>query len=266
MENDDDVAIVGIGCNFPGGEGIDNFWQVLVEGKNCTVEVSRERFNIEDWYDADESQLGKSRTRRAAFIEGLNEFDNKFFGISDSEAERLDPQQKLLLECTYRALENAGIPAEELSGSRTGVFIGIMNKDYEFMSLRSPRTVNHYTATGTAMSIAANRISYVFDLTGPSLAIDTACSSSLVALYYAFLAIKQGDCETAFCGGVSCMLDPAINVMLSKAKMLSPDGMSKPFSRRADGYGRGEGCGIVLLKPLRKVNLKSIWGGSWSSC
>ncbi|XP_023596403.1 uncharacterized protein LOC111822330 [Trichechus manatus latirostris] len=262
MEKNDEVAIVGIGCNFPGGEGVENFWQVLMEGRNCAVEISPERFDIKEWYAADENTPGKSQTRRAAFIDGLNEFDNKLFGISDSEAEHMDPQQKLLLECTYRALESAGIPAEEVAGSRMGVFIGVMNRDYELMSLRNPRTANHYDATGSAVSIAANRISYVFNLTGPSLAIDTACSSSLVALYYAFLAVKQGDCETALCGGVSCMLDPAVNVVLSKAKLISPEGVSKPFSKKADGYGRAEGCGVVLLKPLRKAleDHNRIWG------
>ncbi|XP_072507906.1 phenolphthiocerol/phthiocerol polyketide synthase subunit C-like [Notamacropus eugenii] len=262
METSNEIAIVGIGCNFPGGEGIDNFWQVLVEGRNCTTEISHERFNVEQWYDPDENIPGKSVTRRAALAEGFNEFDNKLFGISDSEAERLDPQQKVLLECAYRALENAGIPTDEASGSRIGVFIGLMNRDYECMTSKIPKSLNHYNVTGSAMSLAANRISYAFNLTGPSIALDTACSASLVALHYASLSIKQGDCEAALCGGVSYILDPHINIKLSKAKMIAPDGMSKPFSIGADGYGRGEGCGIVLLKPLKKAqeDYNKIWG------
>ncbi|XP_056656051.1 mycocerosic acid synthase-like [Monodelphis domestica] len=262
MDTSDEIAIVGIGCNFPGGEGIDRFWQVLVEGRNCTVEIPHERFNVEEWYDPEENKPGKSLTRWAALVEGFNEFDNKVFGINNLEAERLDPQQKVLLECAYRALESAGIPSEEVAGSRIGVFIGLMNRDFECMTSKMPKAVNQYNVTGSAMSLAANRISYVFNLTGPSLALDTACSSSLVALHYAFLSIKQGDCEAALCGGVSYILDPHVNVMLSKAKMISPDGMSKPFSMRADGYGRGEGCGIVLLKPLKKAleDYNKIWG------
>eukprot|EP00062_Callorhinchus_milii_P015742 gi/632966315/ref/XP_007899351.1/ PREDICTED: lovastatin nonaketide synthase-like [Callorhinchus milii] len=174
----------------------------------------------------------------------------------------MDPQHKLLLECTYKALENAGMPKEDLSGSKTGVFIGLMNRDFEAIMNNSANKISHYNGTGTAMSIAANRISFTFNFTGPSLAIDTACSSSLVALHYASQAIKQGDCEMAVCGGVSCIIEPRVNVALSKAKMISPDGMCKPFSKKANGYGRGEGCGILLLKPLAKAlkDNDQIWG------
>ncbi|XP_068942223.1 mycocerosic acid synthase-like [Petaurus breviceps papuanus] len=262
METEDRIAIVGIGCNFPGGEGTDNFWQVLVKGQNCTAEIPSERFHTEQWYDANDNTPGKSRTKGAALIEGFNEFDNKLFEISDSEAERIDPQQKLLLECSYRALEDAGIPTEDVAGSRIGVFIGLMNQDFTTMTHNFPNNVNHYDATGSSASIAANRISYVFHLTGPSLSIDTACSSSLVVLHFACLSLKQGDCEAALCGGVSCILDPTLYVVLSKAKMISPEGMSRPFSKKANGYGRGEGCGVVLLKPLRKAleDCNKIWG------
>ncbi|KAG9334356.1 hypothetical protein JZ751_008242 [Albula glossodonta] len=239
-DSDEDIAVVGIGCNFPG----------------------EERFDSAFWYDPDDRKAGKTQTAKAALIDGLNEFDHKFFGITEAEADLMDPQQKLLLECTYRALENAGIPMEKASATRTGVFIGLMNRDYETLLNNSPTTITHYNGTGTAMSIAANRISYTFNFTGPSLAIDSACSSSLVALHLAAQAIRQGDCEMAVCGGVSCILEPRVFVALSKAKMISPEGTSKPFSSRADGYGRGEGCGIVLLKPLRKAvkDFDHIWG------
>ncbi|KAL4630939.1 hypothetical protein GN956_G14764 [Arapaima gigas] len=261
-DSDEDIAVVGIGCNFPGGEGIDNFWKVLVEGKNCTVQIPEERFDTGRWYDPDRSKAGKSITDKAALIEGFDEFDHKFFGIPGAEADYMDPQQKLLLECAYRALENAGVPIEKASGSRTGVFLGLMNRDYETLLNNSPRTISHYNSTGTAMSIAANRISYTFNLTGPSFAIDSACSSSLVALHSACQAIRQGDCEMALCGGVSCIIEPRVFVALSKAKMISPEGTSKPFSSRADGYGRGEGCGIVLLKPLKDAlkDFDHVWG------
>ncbi|XP_041924742.1 highly reducing polyketide synthase 40-like [Alosa sapidissima] len=258
----DDIAVVGIGCNFPGGEGLDNLWKVLVEGRNCAVEIPDERFDCSQWYDPDENKPGKTRTKRAALMNGFNEFDNKFFGITDAEADQMDPQHKLLLQCSYRALEDAGIPMEKASGTRTGVYIGLMNRDYEIRLSSSSNTITHYFSTGTAMSVAANRISYTFNLTGPSFALDSACSSSLVALHSACQGIRQGDCDMALCGGVSCIVEPNIFVALSKAKMISPDGTSKPFSNKADGYGRGEGCGIVLLKPLKRAltDCDHIWG------
>ncbi|XP_063062347.1 phthioceranic/hydroxyphthioceranic acid synthase-like [Engraulis encrasicolus] len=262
-EDTDGIAIVGIGCNFPGGEGLDNFWDVLQNGKNCAVDIPKQRFDCSYWYDRDENKPGKSRTCKAALIDGFNEFDHKFFGITAAEADLMDPQQKLLLQSSYRALEDAGIPMEKASGTRTGVFVGLMNRDYELVNARAnPNMINHCTGTGMAPSIVANRISYTFNLTGPSQSIDCACSSSLVALHSACQAIKQGDCEMALCAGVNCIIDPKLFVALSKAKMISPDGTSKPFSSKADGYGRGEGCGVVLLKPLRKALQDSdhIWG------
>ncbi|XP_009327405.1 PREDICTED: lovastatin diketide synthase LovF-like [Pygoscelis adeliae] len=261
IETADEIAIVGIGCNFPGGDGIDNFWKVLEEGKNCTVEIPPERFNAKEWYDPDDKP-GKMCTTRAALLNEFNSFDNHLFGINDLEAERMDPQQKLLVECTYKALEDAGVPVEAVSGTKTGVFVGLMNRDYEIITSRAVSEINHYDGTGTAMSIAANRVSFTFNLTGPSLAIDTACSSFLFALHYALQAIKSGDCEAAFCGGVNCIIDPRTFVSLSKAKMISPEGISKPFSKKADGYGRGEGCGVVFLKPLKKAkeDYSKIWG------
>ncbi|XP_072306536.1 phthioceranic/hydroxyphthioceranic acid synthase [Eucyclogobius newberryi] len=261
--NEEDIAVVGIGCNFPGGEGLDNFWKVLVEGRNCALPIPRERFDMGIWYDADDNKAGKSRTAKAALIEGFNEFDHRLFGISDSEVEQMDPQQKQLLQCVFRALENAGLPLEKASGTRTGVFFGLMNRDYETNAAHvHPSVINHWTGTGLAMSVAANRVSYVFNFTGPSMSIDSACSSSLVALHLACQAIKQGDCDMAVCGGVNAIIEPRVFVALSKAKMISPDGTSKPFSNKADGYGRGEGCGVVLLKPLKKAleDHDHIWG------
>ncbi|XP_026219652.1 phthiocerol synthesis polyketide synthase type I PpsD-like [Anabas testudineus] len=262
-EAEDSIAVVGIGCNFPGGEGLDNFWKVLIDGRNCSVPIPKERFDITSWYDPDDNKAGKSRTAKAALIDGFNEFDHKFFGISDSEVEQMDPQQKQILQCVYRALENAGIPMEKASGTRTGVFLGLMNRDYETNAAHMhPSVINHWTGTGLAMSITANRVSYIFNFTGPSLSIDSACSSSLVALHLACQAIKQGDCDMAVCGGVNCIIEPRVFVALSKAKMISPEGTSKPFSNRADGYGRGEGCGVVLLKPLKKAiqDYDHVWG------
>uniref|UniRef100_A0A8C5PAM4 Carrier domain-containing protein n=1 Tax=Leptobrachium leishanense TaxID=445787 RepID=A0A8C5PAM4_9ANUR len=244
------------------GEGIDNFWKVIIEGKNCVVEIPRERFDVNKWYDPDSEKPGKMYTKRAGFIEGCSEFDNSLFGISNMEAEKMDPQQKLLLECTYRALEDAGYPLESVSGTETGVFIGIMHRDSDIIFNNSPNNITAFNGTGTLASATANRISYAFNLNGPSLAVDTACSSSLVALYYACQAIKQGDCEMAVCGGVNFIVEPRGFVALSKAKMISPCGMSKPFTKTADGYGRGEGCGVVLLKKLKKAKEdgSKVWG------
>uniref|UniRef100_A0A3Q2NRI6 Mycocerosic acid synthase-like n=1 Tax=Fundulus heteroclitus TaxID=8078 RepID=A0A3Q2NRI6_FUNHE len=256
---EEDVAVIGMGCHFPGGEGLDGFWKVLREGRNCVVDVPAERFDSSFWHHADSNEPGKSLTAKAALIDGFNEFDPAFFGIPELEADFMDPQQKLLLQCAYRALEDAGVSMEGISGSRTGVYIGLMNRDYEMIRNNDPGTITHYNGSGTAMSVAANRISFSFNLTGPSLAVDSACSSSLVALHVACQAIKQGDCEMALCGGVNCIIEPRVFVALSKARMISPEGTSRPFSVRADGYGRGEGCGIVLLKSLKK-DCNKIWG------
>ncbi|XP_060638440.2 phthioceranic/hydroxyphthioceranic acid synthase-like [Anolis sagrei] len=262
MEKQDEIAIVGIGCNFPGGEGLDNFWQVLVEGKNCVQEIPPERFDTTEWYDTDSNKQGKTTTKHAAFLDEFNTIDSRLFGINDVEAEFMDPQQKLLLECTYRALEDAGVTRENINGSATGVFVGMMNQDFRIIRGRTSCTISHYDGTGTAMSIAANRISYTFNLTGPSIAIDTACSSFHYALHLALHAIKQGDCEAALCAGVNCIIEPHVFISLSKAKMISPEGISKPFSTKADGYGRGEGCAVLLLKPLKKAqgDFSKIWG------
>uniref|UniRef100_A0A3P9HEF1 Uncharacterized protein n=1 Tax=Oryzias latipes TaxID=8090 RepID=A0A3P9HEF1_ORYLA len=259
----DSIAVVGMGCNFPGGEGMENFWKVLAEGRNCSATVPKDRFDLAGWYDPDGTKVGKSCTEKAALVDGFNDFDNKYFDISDTEAEQMDPQQKQLLQCVYRALEDAGLPMEKASGTRTGVFFGIMNRDYESNGGNiHPSLINHYTGTGLAMSIAANRVSYSFNFTGPSLTLDTACSSSLVALHLACQSIRQGDCEMAVCGGVNFITEPRVFVVLSRAKMISPEGTSKPFSSQANGYGRGEGCGVVLLKPLKKAleDHDNIWG------
>ncbi|XP_036073241.1 phthiocerol synthesis polyketide synthase type I PpsD isoform X2 [Oryzias melastigma] len=263
MEEEDSIAVVGMGCNFPGGEGLENFWKVLEGGRNCSATVPKSRFDLASWHDPDATKVGKSCTEKAALVDGFNDFDNKLFDISDIEAKQMDPQQKQLLQCVYRALEDAGLPMEKASGTRTGVFIGIMNRDYESNGGNiHPSLINHFTGTGLAMSIAANRVSYCFNFTGPSLTLDTACSSSLVALHLACQSIRQGDCEMAVCGGVNFITEPRVFVVLSRAKMISPEGTSKPFSSRADGYGRGEGCGVVLLKPLKKAleDHDNIWG------
>ncbi|KAJ7322223.1 hypothetical protein JRQ81_018510 [Phrynocephalus forsythii] len=259
MASETEIAVVGIGCNFPGGEGIDSFWKVIENGRNCTREIPPEKINIREWYYPHDNKLGKIRTTHAALLDEFNVFDNKLFGISNEEAEQMDPRRKLLLECTYRALEDAGLTTENISGTRTGVFVGLMNQDYEAITSRAASKTDHHDTKGRAMSTAANQISYTFNLTGPSLVIDTASSSFLSALHFGYKAIKQGDCEAAVCAGVHCIIDPGKFVSLCNPKMLSPDG--RPFSRKGAVYGRGEGCGVLFLKPLIKVILDTVGGG-----
>ncbi|XP_020656818.3 phthioceranic/hydroxyphthioceranic acid synthase [Pogona vitticeps] len=262
MTSEIEIAIVGIGCNFPGGEGIDCFWKVIENSRNCTTEIPPERFIIRERYDPNDKKQSNIRTTHAALLDEFNAFDNKLFGINNEEAEHMDPQQKLLLECTYRALEDAGLTIENISGTRTGVFVGLVNQDYEAITSGAAAKKNQHDTTGRAMSTAANQISFTFNLTGPSLVIDTASSSFLSALHFGYKAIKQGDCEAAVCGGVNCIMDPWKFVSLSKAKMLSPDGITKPSSSKGAAYGRGEGCGVLLLKPLTKAmeEFSKIWG------
>src|SRR5262249_42931884 len=193
---------------------------------------------------------GKMITRRGGFLEEVDCFDAAFFGVAPREAVRMDPQQRLLLEVVWEAIEHAGRCAEELAGTTTGVFVGISSGDYGHAALTDPETLDAYTGTGSALSIAANRISYIFGLQGPSLAVDTACSSSLVALDLACQSLRTGRCDLALAGGVNLMLSPELTIAFSQARMMSPDGRCKTFDAAADGYVRGEGCGVVVLKRL----------------
>ena len=183
----------------------------------------------------------------------LDQFDAHFFGISPREAARMDPQQRLLLEVAWEALEDAGQLRERLAGTPTGVFIGISNNDYGRIQFNDPDRIDAYAGTGNALSIAANRISYVFDFRGPSIAVDTACSSSLVAVHQACGSLSSGESTLALAGGVNLILSPAITINFSKAGAMAPDGRCKAFDARANGYVRSEGAGIVVLKPLTKA-------------
>ncbi|XP_067674719.1 mycocerosic acid synthase-like polyketide synthase [Haliotis asinina] len=259
---DDDIAIIGIGCRFPGASCLSEFWQVLVKGENHVVEISDERWRRDIYYDKDPRAPGKAYAPRAGFIENYAHFDFKMFGINEHEAAQMDPQQRQVLECTYMALEDAGITRQQIAGQKVGVYIGCMNNDFTQMSNKHPYLVDNYTVTGTAVSVVSNRVSYIFDLRGPSMTIDTACSSSIVALHQAALAMKAGDCSMAICGGVNLLLNGGLFVPLSKAQMLSPTGQCHTFSDKADGYTRGEGCGIVIIKSLKQAmkDGNNIWG------
>ncbi|MFI4954657.1 MAG: SDR family NAD(P)-dependent oxidoreductase, partial [Gammaproteobacteria bacterium] len=248
------IAIIGIGCRFPGGaEGPEQFWSLLQEGLDSSIEVPKERWNIDAYYDPNPDAPGKMISRKSSFLtSSIADFDAEFFGISPREAEYLDPQQRLLLEVTWEALEDAGIEPKALNSSLSGVFIGLSSHDYEDLLTQALNVeeIDAYLGTGNAASTATGRISYTLGLQGPSMAIDTACSSSLVALHQACQSLRLGESNLAIAGGVNVLLSPALSINFSQAHMLAPDGHCKTFDASADGYVRGEGCGIVILKRL----------------
>ncbi len=245
------IAIVGISCRFPGsGETPETFWERLISGEDAITETPERRWSNDEYYDPDPSAPGKLSTRFGGYIENERQFDAGFFSITPREAAAMDPQQRLLLEMSWKALENALINPETLRGSNTGVFIGISNVDYDRLRTRLGIESEAYAGTGNALSIAANRISYYFDFHGPSVAVDTACSSSLVAIHQACQSLRSGESGVALAGGVNLILTPDLTITFSKARMMAPDGKCKAFDDAADGYVRGEGCGMVVLKRL----------------
>lgn len=250
------IAIIGIGCRFPGGiNHPDTFWKLLVEGREALSDVPPDRWNVPRFYDAEPGIVGKSIARRGGFVDGIDQFDPQFFGISPREAPYVDPQHRLLLETAWEAIEDAGLVLDFDKGSDIGVFVGISHNDYQLI-LATPwdsRGISPHSPTGTAHSIAANRISYCLNLRGPSVAMDTACSSALTAVYAACEYIRSGRGHTALAGGVTVMITPAGFIGFSQASMLSPDGKCKAFDASANGFVRGEGAGIVLLKRLSQA-------------
>jgi len=247
------IAIIGIGCRFPGAANPQAFWQLLRDGVDAISEVPAQRFNLEDFFDPNPEIPGKISTRWGGFLDQVDQFDPRFFGISPREAARMDPQQRLLLELTWEALEDGGQARERLAGTETGVFVGISNNDYGRSQLSDFCSIDAYAGTGNALSIAANRISYVFDFRGPSLAIDTACSSSLVAVHLACCSLRTGESTLALAGGVNLILSPAVTINFTKAGAMAPDGRCKTFDARANGYVRSDGAGLVVLKPLSRA-------------
>ncbi len=247
------IAVIGLGCRFPGGAGDpEAFWRLLRDGVDAITEVPRDRWDIEAFYDPDPEAPGKTYSRWGGFLDAVDQFDPQFFGIAPREALPMDPQQRLLLEVTWEALEHAGQAPDKLSGSRTGVFVGICTSDYATLQLKSgdPTLLNAYFGSGAAHSIAAGRLSYVLGLQGPSLAVDTACSSSLVALHLACHSLRSGECRMALVGGVNLILSPDASITFAKSRMLASDGRCKTFDASADGFSEGEGCGVVVLKRL----------------
>jgi acyl transferase domain-containing protein len=246
------IAIIGMGCRFPGGaDNPEAFWQLLRDGVDAIAEVPSDRWDMNAYYDSNPDAAGKICNRYGGFIPHLQEFDAQFFRIAPREALSLDPQQRLLLEVSWEALENAALPPEQLAGSQTGVFIGICSTDYWHRLLsRQVTDIDAYLTTGNTHSMASGRLSYVFGFNGPSLSVDTACSSSLVAVHLACQSLRQQECNLALAGGVNRILSPQVSINFSKAKMLSTDGRCKTFDASADGFVRGEGCGIIVLKRL----------------
>jgi acyl transferase domain-containing protein len=251
MDRQEPVAVIGVGCRFPGADGPEGFWRLLAEGVDAVREVPPDRWNVDDLHDDDPAAPGRMNTRWGGFLRDVDRFDAAFFGISPREAAHIDPQQRLLMEVAWEALEDAGLPAERLRGQPVGVFVGMSSFDYGSRQLaRVDEIRDGYVNTGSALSIAANRISYLLDLRGPSVVFDTACSSSLVAAYYACQSVSRGESRIALAGGVNLILSPAVTIGFSKLQAMAPDGRCKVFDARANGYVRGEGAGIVVLKPL----------------
>jgi acyl transferase domain-containing protein len=247
----DPIAIVGMGCRFPGGaDSPEAFWQVLVDGVDAVREVPADRWDADALYDPDASAPGKSATKWGGFIDRIDGFDAAYFGILPREAERMDPQQRLFLEVAMESLDDAGLTRDRLRGSRTGVFIASYHNDYQLLEYRDPEAIDARTLTGTVHSVLANRLSFLLDLRGPSISIDTACSSSLVAIHLACQSLRHGESDTVLAGGVSLMVTPDLMISLSKVGFMAPDGRCKTFDQSADGFGRGEGCGVIVMKRL----------------
>ncbi|MEM7119284.1 MAG: beta-ketoacyl synthase N-terminal-like domain-containing protein, partial [Chloroflexota bacterium] len=248
------IAIIGLDCRFPGADSPNAFWELLANGVDAISQVPAERWDIEQLIDENASPengvaTGKMSTRWGGFLNNVDQFDPHFFGISPREAARMDPQQRLLLETSWRALEHAG-QAQNLAQSQTAVYVGISSYDYSRIQFGDLNSIDAYAGTGNAHSVAANRLSYLLDLRGPSMAIDTACSSSLVAVHLAMQSLRSGEANMAIAGGVNLLLAPELTVTFSQANMMAKNGRCKTFDAAADGYVRGEGCGVVVLKRL----------------
>ena len=245
------IAIVGMGLRFPGGaRDAATFESLLWSGADAVTEIPRERWSLAALYAQDPDAPGKMTTRHGAFIDQVDRFDAEFFNISPREAASMDPQQRLMMEVAWEALEDAGHAGAGLAGSRTGVYAGIANNDYGRALYGHPDLIDPYFSTGNAYSVAAGRLSYFLGVHGPAVAVDTACSSSLVALHLACQALRLRECDLALAGGVNLILTPEMNINFSKARMMAADGRCKTFDAAADGYVRGEGCGVVVLRRL----------------
>lgn len=249
------IAVIGLDCRFPGGiKDEDGYWHILSQGINCIGEIPADRWQIENYYDPDPDKPGKMYVRHGGFLDGVDQFEPKIFGISPLEANTMDPQQRLLLEVSYSALERAGYSPDALKGSKTGVFVGICFDDYAKVSLGSNhKKIEAFTSLGNSKSVAVGRISHVFGFHGPALSLDTSCSSSLLAIHLACQSLRQGESDLAVAGGVNLILAPDVSIGFCKLRALSEKGQCRTFDAEADGYVRGEGCGLVVLKRLSEA-------------
>ncbi len=247
------IAVIGLGCRLPGGiHGPDDLWRVLENGIDAIGPIPADRWDVPAYYDADRTVPGKMYVREGGFLDQVDGFDTEFFGISPTEARQIDPQHRLLLEVSWEALEHAGQSFDRIAGTSTGVFVGIGSCDYlTWQSIRiTPESISAYSGTGNAYCFASGRLSYLLGVHGPSIALDTACATSLVTIHLACQSLRAGECTLALAGGVNLMLAPETTIFLSKAQAVAPDGRCKTFDASADGYGRSEGCGMIVLKRL----------------
>ena len=247
------IAIIGMGCRFPGGANSpEEFWRLLENGTDAISQVPADRWDIDALYDSDPTAPGKMTSRWGGFIAPIDQFDPNFFGISPREAAQMDPQQRLVLEVAWEALEDAGLTRIDLAGSQTGVYVGVHSHsaDYTLYQYADPDAIDIYTGTGTAHNVIGGRLAYLFDLHGPNVTVDTACSSSLVAVHLACQSLRIGESRMAIAAGVNLILTPEFTIAASKMHMLAPDGRCKAFDLQANGFVRGEGCGVVILKRL----------------
>ena len=256
-----------MGCRFPKAQNPTSFWKILQDGVDTIAEVPSDRWDVDTFYDPALDTPGKMITRWGGFVDDVDQFDPNFFGLSLREAQRMDPQQRLVLEVAWEALEDAGLVPAKLAGSQTGVFIGISHSDHNRILYRDLSGIDAYNGPDTYLCIAANRLSYLLNLQGPSMAIDTACSSSLVAVHLACQSLRSGESQLAIVGGVNLNLSPEEFIALSLLRVLSAGTRCKTFDSEADGYVRGEGCGIIVLKRLSDTlkdgdNILSIIKGS----
>lgn len=251
----DPIAIIGSACRFPGDASSPaKLWDVLRQPPDLLREIPRDRFNADRFFHPDSQHQGTSNVRHSYTLsENIRAFDAQFFGVSPVEATAMDPSQRILLEVTYEALEAAGIPMENLKGSSTGVFVGVMGEEYSAVAGRDLASLPTYFASGTARSILSNRLSYFFDLRGPSMTIDTACSSSLVALHQAIQSLRSGESSVAIVAGANLLLAPEPYIAESKLKMLSPTGRSRMWDKAANGYARADGFGVLVLTRVSRA-------------